>query len=462
MGGQGRSLVRGLRLTTATALVVLAATTISIAFPTINLRDAGGRFVNSGILPGPPASGPGLRGWADLQAQDARELDLGRRFTSRLAEQVTWLQDREVGMGVPMDELAVLRDQVRKDLGLAFAIKSRNGLGEINSELVGVAQATAHQPVTDFRGLIAESRRIGVDDTLLASATAEADSAEARMPAIQAPVDLWPVVQGLAAPIAEVENQKTQREAELAAQAEAEQQARDYYNSLAGLRQRGYAAVNQGRNESAWLAFLGRSGLGDSLGGLEAAAPALETSDRTALTAAVLRAQDLAGAVHQQFVTRLPHKVILVSLAGQELWAYEDGNLVIETLVTTGRPELPTDIGLMRVYRKNAPWLMRSLWPPSSPYWYPDLTVKYAMWFQPSGEAIHDSWWRSWYGPSSNLGGYGSHGCIGLPYGPIDQLFAWTPVDTPVVVIPGDGSSVASQLAHRTYNDPLLARLYGV
>ena len=104
----------------------------------------------------------------------------------------------------------------------------------------------------------------------------------------------------------------------------------------------------------------------------------------------------------------------------------------------------------MRVSRRDRPWFL----------WDVPVTeaegpgVRYALWFHPSGEAIHDSWWRSWYGPGSNVGSYGSHGCIGLPYGPIDVLFSWTPVGTPVVVIPGDGSPPADQVAQQSYNDP--------
>ena len=461
MGSHRAGLLFSIRLTAAVALVTSAVILASTSLPAVTLKDGSvARF--GGVFPGQSEATNGLRSWADYEAQDFRQLELARKVTARLASEVAWLQDREIAAGVPAEELAGLRDEVGRDVGLAAVLKTRNAFGEVDSELRGVALASALQPIADLRALIADSRRVGVDDSVLAGPAAQADSAEALLPTIEDPLELWPVVAVLSAPSSEVARQKAQREADLAARVEAVQQATNYYNSLAGLRQRGYDSVTEARNEAAWTAFLGRPALGASVAQLEAAAPTLETVDRPALEAAVRRVQDLAAVVHQQFITRLPHKVILISLAAEQLSAYQDGNLVIQTLVTTGRPELPTDIGLMRVYRKNAPWLMRSLWPPSSPYWYPDLTVKYAMWFHPSGEAIHDSWWRGWYGPGSNLGGYGSHGCIGLPYGPIDQLYAWTPVDTPVVVIPGDGSPVSSQLARRTYNDPLMARLYGV
>ncbi len=114
--------------------------------------------------------------------------------------------------------------------------------------------------------------------------------------------------------------------------------------------------------------------------------------------------------------------MILISITASELWSFTDGALFVNTLVTTGRPELPTDRGLMRVTRKESPVHFVSPFPKGSQYDYGTIDAKYALFFHPSGEAIHDSWWRSWYGPGSNVGDHGSHGCVGVPYGPIDAL----------------------------------------
>ena len=158
--------------------------------------------------------------------------------------------------------------------------------------------------------------------------------------------------------------------------------------------------------------------------------------------------------LHSEMIAGFPAKGIFVSILAEELWAYDHGQLFVDTLVTTGLPQLPTDTGLMRIARKESPVHFISPFPKGSPYDYGSIDAKYALWFQPSGEAIHDSWWRSWYGPGSNLNGRGSHGCIGVPYGPIDQLYPWGDVGTPVLVIPGDGTTVANQLAEKTYDDP--------
>lgn len=399
--------------------------------------------------------------WSDLTTANSRRLALGRRIVERVADDVGWLQEQEAAAGVSESALQPFRDQLVRERELTPAIWNLTGLDEVQLELGEVARASALLRVSELRGVLDEAARLGVASGELETAKAAGEAAELAVNQARTTQALWRAIEGLSGPLADATKLKLDRAAELAAQAAAEQRARDYYNSLEGLRQRGYDALRGARNEAAWLAFLGRGSPGDGYLQMEAGAAALETADRPALSAAVDAEQRLATAVHQQFLARLPHKVILVSLAQERMWAYEDGGLVVDTLVTTGRPELPTDVGLMRIYRKNLNWLMHSPWGPGSPYWYPDLTVRYAMWFHPSGEAIHDSWWRSWYGPGSNLGGYGSHGCIGLPYGPIDTLYAWAPVNTPVVVIPGDGSSPGYQLARRTYNDPMMLAQFG-
>jgi lipoprotein-anchoring transpeptidase ErfK/SrfK len=125
-------------------------------------------------------------------------------------------------------------------------------------------------------------------------------------------------------------------------------------------------------------------------------------------------------------------KVIVVSLARQSLTAYEDGKTVLTTLVTTGRPALPTPPGNYTVLRKNHPWKMTSDFPPSSPYYYPPTWVQYTLWFRNDGYAIHDAPWRGSYGPGTEQAG--SHGCINVPMPTMNSLFDWADVGTRVIV----------------------------
>lgn len=145
--------------------------------------------------------------------------------------------------------------------------------------------------------------------------------------------------------------------------------------------------------------------------------------------------------VLQDAMTRtLPDKAITISLSEQVIRAYEHGQQVFWSYVTTGRPGLETDPGNFKVYWKVSPWTMHSPWPKGSPYWYPDSKVQMVMWFN-GGDGIHDASWRSRYGPGTNGPHYdptgedtGTHGCVNVPFKNMVWLWNWTPTGTQVLV----------------------------
>ena len=145
--------------------------------------------------------------------------------------------------------------------------------------------------------------------------------------------------------------------------------------------------------------------------------------------------------VLQDAMTRtLPDKALTISLSEQVIRAYEHGQQVFWSYVTTGRPGLETDPGNFKVYWKVSPWTMHSPWPKGSPYWYPDSKVQMVMWFN-GGDGIHDASWRSRYGPGTNGPHYdptgedtGTHGCVNVPFKNMLWLWNWTPTGTQVIV----------------------------
>jgi lipoprotein-anchoring transpeptidase ErfK/SrfK len=138
------------------------------------------------------------------------------------------------------------------------------------------------------------------------------------------------------------------------------------------------------------------------------------------------------------------NKRIIVSLDRQELLAYEGNKLIVDSLVTTGGPELPTPSGTFHVMYKTSPMIAYSPWPKGSPYWFEPVTYTYAMEFFENaqyGLYIHDASWRDQYGPGSNtvdgIPGQdttGTHGCINVPLAEQSELYPWAPVGTPVIV----------------------------
>ncbi len=170
-------------------------------------------------------------------------------------------------------------------------------------------------------------------------------------------------------------------------------------------------------------------------------------------------AQRYAGQIHAALMAGMPAKSVIVSFQDQHLWAFEGPNVVKETPVTTGiwgTGDIGTDFGPMKVLFRSHPWTMRSPWPKSSPYWYPDTVVQWTTFFTNTGESIHDASWEpdSLLGPGSQYNlSTRSHGCIHVPFGDAQWMFNWAVEGTPVIVYPGDGSSVANQLSKITTDD---------
>jgi len=136
------------------------------------------------------------------------------------------------------------------------------------------------------------------------------------------------------------------------------------------------------------------------------------------------------------------YKRIVISLSQQRLFAYDGPTLFLNTLVTTGNKELPTPTGLFHVMFGKSPFVFHSPWPKGSKFYYADSPVTYALYFKDSGYYIHDSPWRTAYGPGTNsvVGApgqnyTGTHGCVNVPLNVMSQLYSWATPGTPVQII---------------------------
>jgi len=126
-------------------------------------------------------------------------------------------------------------------------------------------------------------------------------------------------------------------------------------------------------------------------------------------------------------------KTIVISLACQELTAYQDGQPFLSTRVTTGEPALPTPTGQYSVIRRNSPFEMLSSWPYGTVGWYAPSWVQWVLWFRSDGYGIHDASWRSAYGPGTEA--HGSHGCVNVPHPAMQQLYPWGSVGAAVDIV---------------------------
>ncbi len=135
--------------------------------------------------------------------------------------------------------------------------------------------------------------------------------------------------------------------------------------------------------------------------------------------------------------------VVVVSFIKQTCRIYQDGKLVKAFQVTTGNFDSPSPVGLWHIFLRQSPTVFRSSAPFGSHFWYPATPINFAMEYHVGGYYLHDSWWRTDYGPGTNFPHYdpngnryaaeGSHGCINMPYADAAWMYANTHYGTAVI-----------------------------
>lgn len=267
---------------------------------------------------------------------------------------------------------------------------------------------------------------------------------------------------------------QTQQENQ-AIQAASQQVLAQTQGNLQAIQQAGTQAITGGRNDASIAAYLNRlnpfknfSSINIWNWRLEKYAALVGSADVNQAALGTAGVERYAGNIQNAYSAGLPSKVVIISYSDQHLWALQNGQVAMETAVTSGLrsanggsyasgdPSYGTDFGAMKVTHKDHPWKMHSPYPPGSPHWYPDTVVQYATFFTDTGESIHDASWEpdSALGPGSQIGDtYRSHGCVHVPAN--DAVFMYNfadPGTTPIVVYPGDGTSMATQLSLITTN----------
>ena len=143
----------------------------------------------------------------------------------------------------------------------------------------------------------------------------------------------------------------------------------------------------------------------------------------------IIPAADIAGASYSASTWTAPAapsptiatgKQIFVDLSDQMTYAYENGQLLRSTRVSTGVAGLPTVQGDYTVYLKYTSQTM------SGPgYVLPG--VPYVMYFY-KDYSLHGTYWHN------NFGTPMSHGCVNMPTPESEWFFNWAPIGTPVHV----------------------------
>ena len=123
------------------------------------------------------------------------------------------------------------------------------------------------------------------------------------------------------------------------------------------------------------------------------------------------------------------YKEIVVSVADEYMWAYEDGQVVIESYVSTGTagtPETTTPPGFWAINTKLDSQTMEGT---ISGEFYSVPDVPYVMYFDNAGNALHGTYWHN------NFGTPMSHGCVNLPMDVAAFIYGWAEVGTAVTIL---------------------------
>jgi hypothetical protein len=337
----------------------------------------------------------------------------------------------------------------------------------LEQRIVTAAQSDAVKQVAAAKAEAAQAQQIGASDGELLPlqqrmSTVAADQGGAKN--VRDYRSVTREAQGILADATTLFTQ-TQQENQVIQQA-AQQLVAQNGGNLGTIQTAGIQALTGGRNDASLAAYMNRPSAFkgyaaiQSLGSrLEKYAALIGSGDVSTSARGTAGVQRYAGQIHAAVFGALPAKAVIISWQDQHLWAYQNGQVVMETPVTTGVRGVTTygtDFGAMKVLHKDHPWKMHSPFPKGTPYWYPDTVVQYATFFTNSGESIHDASWEpdSLLGPGSQYNSSTrSHGCVHVPFNDAVWMYNFADVSMPVVVYPADGSPVANQLSLTTTDD---------
>jgi lipoprotein-anchoring transpeptidase ErfK/SrfK len=113
-------------------------------------------------------------------------------------------------------------------------------------------------------------------------------------------------------------------------------------------------------------------------------------------------------------------KQIVVDLSKQQVYAYQDGELLKTFVVSSGLPAYPTVVGDFSIYLRYT--AQRMIGPG-----YDLPGVPWVMYFY-QGYGLHGTYWHN------NFGHPMSHGCVNMKTDEAKWLYDWAPNGTPVHV----------------------------
>ncbi|MCL1880379.1 MAG: RICIN domain-containing protein [Actinomycetia bacterium] len=115
-----------------------------------------------------------------------------------------------------------------------------------------------------------------------------------------------------------------------------------------------------------------------------------------------------------------------VNLSTQRLMVIRNGRVAMQCDIVTGRPSMATPTGTWRIMSKVRHANLRG------PTW--NSWVSYWCQFTPSGCGFHDAYWQSSFGLARWKAGFGSHGCVNMPFASAKKFYNMVSVGDTVIV----------------------------
>ncbi|HLN18987.1 MAG TPA: L,D-transpeptidase family protein [Patescibacteria group bacterium] len=119
-------------------------------------------------------------------------------------------------------------------------------------------------------------------------------------------------------------------------------------------------------------------------------------------------------------------KYIDINLSAQVLSIFENGKIIMSSIISTGKRGMDTPKGEFEIQTKRPrPWSKKYA-----------LYMPWFMGFTSQGHGIHElpEWPGGYKEGANHLGIPVSHGCVRLGVGPAKQVYEWSDVGTPVVI----------------------------
>jgi lipoprotein-anchoring transpeptidase ErfK/SrfK len=125
----------------------------------------------------------------------------------------------------------------------------------------------------------------------------------------------------------------------------------------------------------------------------------------------------------------LGNAYIEVNLTTQHLNVWQDGEIIFDVAISSGRPDWETPAGTFYIHTFLETQDMEGGGPKGSPQYYFQPDVPWVMYFDYNGDAIHGVYWHNNFGRVAS-----SHGCVGAPVWAAKWIYDWATIGTPVYI----------------------------